>query len=269
MLDFVFNRKFFRIRQMAFSRLDEINKRRCDVICLHSNENAKKHSDDMLHYAKEQTTLVNDLTEDEDSLLSKIKKNCRYEIRRAEREGCYVDYYGVDQNSDYNSVLSGFRTTYNAMFSTKGISGYAFNESMIKAGLKAGNVIISVCTSQDSQQKVYHAYLCDGNCTMLLYSASPLWNEGDKDLANLIGRMNKFLHWKDICWFRNQGYSKYEWGGIWSVDNPNGIDRFKMEFGGEPEIYVNYTIARSLKGIFYTWLLRRKEQGRSNHESNS
>lgn len=72
--------------------------------------------------------------------------------------------------------------------------------------------------------------------------------------------MNKYLHWKDILSFKERGYSRYEWGGITDVENPNGIDRFKMEFGGEVQIYYNYIVANSLKGRLYLYLLKWREK---------
>ena len=79
-----------------------------------------------------------------------------------------------------------------------------------------------------------------------------------EDKANEIGRMNKYLHWKDIQYFKNNGFSRYEWGGITDPDKPNGIDKFKMEFGGRVIQCNNYIIPISLFGRVYTYLVRRR-----------
>ena len=59
-----------------------------------------------------------------------------------------------------------------------------------------------------------------------------------------MARANKRLHWEDMKLFKERGVSLYDWGGISDPDHPNGIDAFKMKFGGKPLTYYNV-----LKGI--------------------
>ena len=41
-------------------------------------------------------------------------------------------------------------------------------------------------------------------------------------------------------------------GGLYGIDSPNGIDKFKMSFGGEIVEYYNITVLHSTKArIFY------------------
>ena len=60
--------------------------------------------------------------------------------------------------------------------------------------------------------------------------------------------MNKLLHIKDMEWFRERGYLLYDWGNIHSSQNPNGIDKFKMSFGGEIVTVYNSFVGNSLLG---------------------
>jgi lipid II:glycine glycyltransferase (peptidoglycan interpeptide bridge formation enzyme) len=50
----------------------------------------------------------------------------------------------------------------------------------------------------------------------------------------MIGRANRLLHWDDIRYFKNQGYSIYDLGGI-SIDvadkERQAINKFKECFG--------------------------------------
>lgn len=57
----------------------------------------------------------------------------------------------------------------------------------------------------------------------------------DSAMRNAIGRANKYLHWHDWLLLKNIGVIEYDWGGIASYDNPNGIDKFKMSFGESTE----------------------------------
>ena len=68
------------------------------------------------------------------------------------------------------------------------------------------------------------------------------------------GRANKFLHWHDWLLLKNIGVIEYDWGGIASYDNPNGIDKFKMSFGGEYRKYYNISAVCSLRAKLYTLL---------------
>lgn len=76
----------------------------------------------------------------------------------------------------------------------------------------------------------------------------------DSAMRNAIGRANKYLHWHDWLLLKNIGVIEYDWGGIASYDNPNGIDKFKMSFGGEYRKYYNISAVCSLRAKLYTLL---------------
>lgn len=255
MLNFVFKRLIFRVQESAFLGLNELKIKRADVAYLHSNDTERKNIPKG-GIIQQQYTLVTDLSHSEEELLSYIKKNCRYEIRRSEREGALATVKSGKDISD--SAISRFENTYNKMFKNKGMSGYSFNRELVLAARNAGFLVISYCTNSKGENEVFHAYLCDGRNCILMYSASPLWSDKEKDRAKQIGMMNKYLHWKDILYFKKEGYSVYEWGGITNPDKPNGIDKFKMEYGGKVVRYNNYVVPKTILGYVYSYLVRRK-----------
>lgn len=254
MVDFIFKRKIFRIREMAFASVNcnaAIGRKKCDVVYLHSSDE-EMLSADRHAFAEMQHTLVNDLNDSMEQIASDIKKNCKYEIRRAEKEGAKATVY----TDNKTGIVDSFERTYNAMFVAKGMS-MVFNRSLVEAGLSAGQLVITCCEIDDHPNDVvYHAYLADGTSTLLMYSVSPLWND-DRENANCIGRMNKYLHYKDMEYFKNAGYTTYEWGGIGSPDCSGGADRFKAEFGGKVKCFCNYFIPQTLLGRVYVYLVRR------------
>ena len=81
---------------------------------------------------------------------------------------------------------------------------------------------------------------------MLNYSVSNFRMDPSK--RNLAGRMNKLLHIKDMDWFRERNYTLYDWGNISSSQNPNGIDIFKMSFGGDVVTVYNSFVGNSFLG---------------------
>lgn len=258
MVKFRFRRKIFNIDEYAFCSMEDTRKFKSfsDIAYIHSNESGeRKLSKGAI--LQQQYTLETNLNSSEEELLNKIKKNCKYEIRRSEREEVKSTvYYSDDITED---LIRCFEITYNRMFKTKGLGGYSFNYQLVKKASQEGQLLISTCVNAMGENEIFHAYLCDGKHCLLMYSASPLWNNDEKEKANEIGRMNKYLHWKDILYFKEKNYTKYEWGGIANPEEPNGIDRFKMEFGGEIVQYNNYIIPQSLLGVIYTWLVRRRK----------
>lgn len=256
MVDFIFKRSIFSIREMAFGKYSDTSGKKCDVVYMHSNDTEDLSNNSSSCFSEKQYTLENDLTLSEEDICLLFRKTYRNEMRRAEKDAATVDFF--DRNSDnINQLINSFEETYNSMFDSKNMSN-RFNRAIVEAGIKAGQLLISVCESNDKRLKVFHAYLYDKKRTVLMYSASPLWEDGDKDAANQIGRMNKYLHWMDMKYFKNKGCEVYEWGGINDVESPNGIAKFKMGFGGDVRTYYNYTVARSLLGRLYVYLVKRK-----------
>jgi hypothetical protein len=58
---------------------------------------------------------------------------------------------------------------------------------------------------------------------------------------------NKYLHLRDMEYLQDLCVTVYDWGGISSSSEPNGIDKFKMSFGGHPVRYYNITWGHSVK----------------------
>lgn len=257
MVDFTFKRKAVRIRECAFCGINEIGNSKADVVYLHSTDSGEKDVSKSIILQK-QYTLLTDLKYSEEELLENIKKNCKYEIRRSEREEAQVHFFEKKQLCENSEIIKRFETAYNQMFGEKGLSGYRFNRKLVEKAIESNSILISSCTNINGDNEVFHAYLHDNDSCVLMYSASPLWGKNNKDKANEIGRMNKYLHWKDIQYFKNNGFSRYEWGGITDPDKPNGIDKFKMEFGGRVIQCNNYIIPISLFGRVYTYLVRRR-----------
>ena len=76
MIDFVFYRSIIKIREMAFCGANSIDRKKCDVIYLHSSDETNTLLNKNINVQK-QYTIVNDLTYTIDNILSKINKNCR------------------------------------------------------------------------------------------------------------------------------------------------------------------------------------------------
>lgn len=198
----------------------------------------KKHKNVI---AKKQYTLFIDLNNDEETIYDKINKTVKYEINRCQKEEFYFEVF---QSSMINKfLLNDFEIVYNNMYKDKGLKNI-LDKKMVIDYIKNDNFILTVAKREDDIY-VYHAYTFDNNNVRLLYSCSNFRKLENKKAE--IGRANKFLHWEDIKFFKSIGIKKYDFGGISSIDNPNGIDKFKMNFNGEINEYYNVVVTNGFK----------------------
>lgn len=185
-------------------------------------------------------TLSNDLLLPEEELYSGIQKNVRYEIRKNEKEPMEIRVLEAQELLRSPERLEELEAMYEALYRSKGMK-QKLNHEQLLCYAETGALILTEILSQE-RILVIHSYLTDGEQTRLLHSVSE-FRDGDCD-ANLVARANKRLHWEDMKLFKERGVSMYDWGGISDPDHPNGIDAFKMKFGGQPLTYYNV-----LKGI--------------------
>lgn len=169
-------------------------------------------------------TKLLDLTVDTNELLKSFEKNTQYEIRRAQRECIefseqitlheFVEFYNIFADTKQRKKLS-----YNSL------EPLIKNIKITKA-MAGGNCL------------VMHLYLCDQTASrvQLQYSATHFRKETNHDTIKLIGYANRFLHYSDMCYFKNLGYKIYDLGGYaYQTDNQElaKINKFKDCFHGE------------------------------------
>jgi lipid II:glycine glycyltransferase (peptidoglycan interpeptide bridge formation enzyme) len=79
----------------------------------------------------------------------------------------------------------------------------------------------------------------------------------------MTGRANRLLHWEDIRYFKNQGFSTYDFGGITADINDKekqAINKLKECFGGVKTKEYKSSAPVTLKGFLV--LLYKKIAGR-------
>ena len=138
---------------------------------------------------------------------------------------------------------------YHEMYEEKGLHGHYLQVSELKEYAKQ-NALIITTAEINNKVVVYHSYIKDDLHSRFLQSCSE-FRVADNAMRNAIGRANKYLHWNDWLLLKKMGIVEYDWGGIASYDNPNGIDKFKMSFGGEYRKYYNISSTCSLRAKLY------------------
>src|SRR5699024_11152389 len=203
---------------------------------------------------KKVKTLCIDLTKPVEQLKKELNRTTRYQINKAGRDQLSVQFITNASDSDIKT----FANFYNNFAKLKGI-GLCRNDK-VKALRDHGHLIISYVYDQDRSRLCSHLYMVDGERATMLYSCSARFTAEDKPPIQ-IGRANRFLHWQDIQFFKENGYNTYDYYGL-STNEHNkeqqNINAFKKGFGGnEVQLYQSF-IPQTLKGIIMVLLLRIK-----------
>lgn len=188
-------------------------------------------------------TMVTDLSVGEDAIMEKFGKDCRYKIRRADtKDGLRMEFV-----PDPESRLDEFRAFYDAFARQKSLEP-AYLQWLL-AACKARQLVLT-SASRDGEALVWHAYLVSGKAAWLQYTGSCFRNM-ENDYRALVGRANRWLHWREMLRFKEMGIMRYDWGGLFedeSVPERAGINRFKKDFGGRQERSYDCTVPVSLRG---------------------
>ena len=253
--------KLFTSNHVWFETADEFikskkQKETADNLFIHANPVAVSKVGRYSCTMKKQETLISDLSIPEEELWTKMTKTVRNEINRSKRENVGVKIYRAKQITEM--LLDSFGKMYHEMYAEKGIEGAELNKNELKAYASNDALLITVAEI-GNVPVVYHSYIFDSEHSRFLQSCSE-FRHVDNSMRNAIGRANKYLHWNDWMLLKEMGIKEYDWGGIASHQEPNGIDRFKMSFGGIYREYYNLYAACSLRARLFQWLQKKKQK---------
>jgi len=187
-------------------------------------------------------TILLDLKPDPDQLLRRIKRDTRYEIRRAAKQDQVIC---VCRDGGDEKTFAQFCDYYDDFAAHKGQP--KINRSWLSLLAGDGALALSRVSDSTGETLVWHAYHRSSQRATLLYSASLFRKSQSSALRNKVGRANRFQHWQDILQFKAEGVSVYDFGGWYEGDRDLErlrINKFKEEFGGE--IVKNYICERAL-----------------------
>ncbi len=190
-------------------------------------------------------TLVTDLGPEPDEILANMSKENQYKIRRAgQRDELQYEY------ADVQTAIPEFRRFYDHFARQKQLR--QANARRLHALAQINGLALSQVRHRELGILVWHAYLLAGNRARLLYSASHYRDESDSGVRNLVGRANRYHHWRDMLKFREGGIATFDWGG-WYCGNRDAerlrVNRFKESFGGAIIQEYDGWVARSPLGL--------------------
>lgn len=247
MIDVTYRKKFLKINQIWYPGKTTITellgqRRKADILFVHGA--SKEETKGAFRGWQEYHTCMNDITLSEEEMLAGINKAVKYQFRRSEKDNIEVRFYTKQDIEADTTLLDTFADLYGRMYQSKG-SDTKLNVTAIERYLEADAILFS-SVWHDGEMLVFHSYICDETDARLLHSAS-CFREESAD-QSMIGRANKRLHWEDIRYFKEKGLLRYDWGGISDFENPNGIDEFKLKFGGDKITYYNIFTGNTLLG---------------------
>jgi lipid II:glycine glycyltransferase (peptidoglycan interpeptide bridge formation enzyme) len=174
-----------------------------------------------LFIKKKRFTIIVHLNQDIEILFSNFKTKTRNEVRRAFKENIEFD---VENNRQ------SFLSFYNAFALKKGQDLISKNSFM-----RLKNLVITKA-SKNNETLVMHAYLLhSGDSKVRLINSASCRLEKNAN-KSLIGWANRFLHYRDMIYFKDRNIIQYDLGGTahhTRKKDKHKIEAFKCEFGGK------------------------------------
>lgn len=256
------NNFLFIKRNLYYFENTSDSKTQCDIACFF---NLFEKPFDLCTQSKTYiTNLIN--YENINNLFSNLNNTTRNAINRCNKEGYFIVHIASDAITKQH--IKGFIRTLRGMYKEKNIKSKVNKKNIINH-IKNNAIILSYSTDGKTNY-TYHMYVHDSHNCVLWFSCSLFRNKTiDK---NLIGRLNRFHHYDDLAYFKSKNYTNYDWGGVSSFENPNGIDLFKYSFPGEKKTVYSYAIAHSKKGVCFSKIksiqtIRSGKQNLQHHHS--
>ncbi|OWZ84675.1 lipid II:glycine glycyltransferase FemX [Natranaerobius trueperi] len=201
--------------------------------------NRDKDKDDLIQ--PRYNMILNIQDHDEESLMSKFKSKTRYNIRLARRKGVTVTY------SDSDETLDIFYKLYEDMSKRKGIGYRPYRYFKDMRDAYKGSLRIYVAEHEGD-------YLAAG--ISINYGGKVWYVYGGSTSYKRNLMASHLLQWEMIKWGLETNAHEYDFGGVFVLDNKDGLYRFKngfchedgvTEFIGEfdrvykPSIYYAFT----------------------------
>lgn len=193
-----------------------------------------------------QHTLIKDLTASEEEIFASFGKHLRKHIRKCEREdNVEIKFYNSKDVLSDENVLQTCKFLYEKLFSDKGMSAN-FNTKLALEYCRLDALHVAI-VSFNGESIGFCAMILDSDNARAWVSGFDFRNK-ERD-SHFMARSQRFLNWKRLLYCKEKGIKRFDFGGINSFDEPNGIAKFKMEFESENKVtYNNYLVPTNLLG---------------------
>lgn len=181
------------------------------------------------------TKIIN-LNIPKEELLAQCRKNTKYEVNRAENEGARFQIESdINIFADFYNSFAKLKNSPNVdLISDKNDIYYRLKKNLVITKAVFENEIL-----------VMHSYIADNELKRIrLFKTASLYRHENYNMKkSLIGRANRFLHYQDMIYFKNEGFESYDLGGYaFNTQDVEltKINEFKDSFGGKLVEESNY-----------------------------
>ncbi|HEC81817.1 MAG TPA: peptidoglycan bridge formation glycyltransferase FemA/FemB family protein [Thermoplasmatales archaeon] len=201
----------------------------CDYLKFHY---CKKKTDIKGFTRKKELTSIIDLTQDLETIWQNMdRKQTRYGIRKAEREGIKVRI-----SNDYQQFLQMYKSFIQKkgikpLFNTFGVGNIPLDNMK-----KYGTLFLA---ELDGKILSANLYLENQNAIEAWICASKRLEAKDKKEKTLIASATRLIDWEAMKYANNNGLKEFNFGGHWPKEEAEkdarkkGINSFKLSFGGK------------------------------------
>jgi hypothetical protein len=192
----------------------------------------------------EQPSLIKHITDEEADVWGTYGKHLKAYIKRSIREESTVQIFRGNDISP--ELLDTCAELYEQMKAAKGMVD-TFNRLLAESYTKQDALVISM-DYVNNKPVGFNAYIADDSHFRTWLTAFA-FREEEFD-AQVVSRAHQLLEWETMRYCCQKGIVSYDFGGIESFDNPNGIDQFKINFAkeGDRVTYDNFLLGSSLLG---------------------
>ena len=255
MLVVTYKKKGIRLSHVCFVTQEDVNNNsfrsiKSDIVYLYGLPVYPRRC----QFLRNQNTIIKDLSGDETLLFASLGKHLRSHIKKSYvTDGLETRIIrSSDIQKDYR-VLDICKELFEGMYRAKGIITY-FNMDLAKA-LVASDLLLIGIAYYEKQPIGFSAVLFKDNDARLWLTAFSF--REDKEKAQIYSDAHKRLDWELLLKCKDLGAIRFDFGGVNSFEEPNGIAKFKMEFEkNNKTTYSNYITANSFLGRLVVLAMR-------------
>ena len=160
-------------------------------------------------------TMAIDLTQDETEILAGMSSDYRRKIKKAKKNEVVVTPYPRPETKLQNAFSTGFKKF------AKERNLRPFDPGTLARMYENGDGVLFVARKAGQVVNYLHIYRSQHSAIFMYGLNLSKQNDG----------AGQYLHWKAICYLKENGLSWYDLGGVASSDPADGIYNFKKKFG--------------------------------------
>lgn len=247
----------FKAADVYFQVPDSFDREKYTVVNYYDMYNRVDDNNYVLSELKDGRTIVNDISKSDDAIMADFKSTVRNEVRRAKKDGAVSYFLNLEDENEARKIFDVIDEEHAVMYKAKGLDYVSIKNTLVRYW-RNGMLKISIGVF-NNMQVVWHVYYHADSVARLLYSITAYRKMESNSERNALGRVNRMVHFDDMTALRNEGITRYDWGGLGQSPDVAEISKFKEQFGGETVWHMHKTtIKKSITGFLLLMYMKRR-----------